>query len=136
MDRKHAAMASVEPSGTSDVYFVRPMLPPIKAEDAHLFELAKRGAEARLGELVQEAKYLIDLFPHLRDSFDKDELPLPFIIAKGAGRVKRITSERPRGRRKSRMSVAVRKAFSERMKRYWAARRKAKQAGRKQAAKS
>ena len=49
---------------------------PRRIDDAHLFELAKRGAKARLGELVQEAKYLIDLFPHLRDSFDKDELPM------------------------------------------------------------
>ena len=52
---------------------------------SHILELAKRGAEARLRELAQEAKYLVELFPHLRDSFDPDELPMPFIIAAGRG---------------------------------------------------
>jgi hypothetical protein len=96
-----------------------------------MLELAKRGAESRWRELAQEAKYLIDLFPHLRDSFDKDEMPLPFIIAKGAGRLKRKKSGTA-GRQK--MSAAARKAVSARMKRYWAARRKATR-GRKVAAK-
>ncbi len=97
---------------------------PRRRQDAHLFELAKRGAEVRLRELVQEAKNLIGLFPHLRDSFDKDELPVPFIIAKGAGRVTRASAaERPRRRR--RMSTAARKAISERMKKSWAKRRRA-----------
>ena len=98
---------------------------PRRKANAHLFEFAKRGAEVRLRELVQEAKNLIGLFPHLRDSFDKDELPLSFIIARGAGRLKQNTAaERPRRRR--RMSAAARKAVSERMRKYWAARRKAK----------
>jgi hypothetical protein len=97
---------------------------PRRRQDAHLYELAKRGAEAQFHELVQEAKYLIDLFPHLRDSFDKDELPLSFILAKGARRVTRASAaERPR--RRQRMSAAARKAVSSRMKRYWAQRRKA-----------
>jgi len=71
---------------------------------SHIVELAKRGAEVRLHELMGEAKNLIKLFPHLRDSFDKDELPLPFIMAKGAGRVRRITPTR----RRRRMSAAAR----------------------------
>jgi hypothetical protein len=62
---------------------------PRRKRDAHLFELAKRGAEVQLRELVQEAKYLIDLFPHLRDSYDGDELPVSFIIRRGAGRAAR-----------------------------------------------
>jgi hypothetical protein len=96
---------------------------PRRRHDAHLFELAKRGAEVQFRELVQEAKNLIGLFPHLRDSFDPDELPLSFIMARGAGRVTRArAAERPRRR----MSAAARKAVSERMRRYWAARRKAK----------
>ena len=92
---------------------------PIRKQHAHLFELAKRGAEVRLRELVQEARNLIGLFPHLRDSFDKDELPISFILAKGAGRLTTISPQRPRRR----MSAAARKAVRERMKRYWAARR-------------
>ena len=49
-------------------------------------ELAKRGAQAQLNDLVHEIKMLVGLFPHLRDSIDKDELPLAFILKKGAAR--------------------------------------------------
>jgi hypothetical protein len=94
---------------------------PRRKRDAHLFELAKRGAEVRLRELVQEAKNVIDLFPHLRDSYDRDELPLSFIIRRDAGPVKRASAAR---RPQRRMSAAARKAVSLRMKRYWAVRRK------------
>ena len=96
---------------------------PRKRQNTQLFELAKRGAEVRLRELVQEAKDLVGLFPHLRDSFNPDELPISFILAKGAGRLTRAHSQGPRRRR--RMSAAARKAVSERMRRYWAGRRKA-----------
>ena len=65
----------------------------------HLLELARRGAEARLHELAQEARYLIELFPHLQDSFDRDELPVSFILATGAG-VTKTTTARPRRRRR------------------------------------
>jgi hypothetical protein len=85
-----------------------------------ILELAKRGAEVRLRELVNEAKNLIGLFPHLRDSFDKDELPLKFIMAEGSGAATKTS-----GRRKRRMSAAARKAVSVRMKKYWAGKRKA-----------
>jgi hypothetical protein len=88
---------------------------------SHLVELAKRGAALRLQELANEARLLVDLFPHLRDSFDKDELPIAFIIAKGSGRLKPKSATRRRS-----MSPAARKAVSARMKKYWAARRKAK----------
>jgi hypothetical protein len=70
--------------------------------------------------LVNEAKNLINLFPHLRDSFDKDELPLTFIMAEGSGAATKTS-----GRRTRRMSAAARKAVSLRMKKMWAARRKA-----------
>jgi hypothetical protein len=96
---------------------------PRRRHDGHLVELAKRGAEVQLRELVQEAKYLIALFPHLRDSYDKDELPLSFIMAKGAGRVTRTSAERPRLRR--RMSAAARMKISQAQKKRWAASRKA-----------
>ena len=87
----------------------------------HLYDLAKRGAEVRLRELVQEAKHLIRMFPHLRDSADKDDLPVPFILARGAQRAgKRVARQQRR-----RVSAAARKAHSRRMKKYWAAKRKA-----------
>jgi hypothetical protein len=87
---------------------------------SHILELAQRGAEARIRELVQEAKHLTGLFPHLRDSFDKDELPVSFILAKGARRARKQGAQQPRRR----MSAAARKALSQRMKKYWAAKRK------------
>ena len=94
---------------------------PRPKRDAHLFEFAKRGAEVRLHELVNEAKNLVGLFPHLRDSFDKDELPLRFIVARDSGAATKHSDVR----RRRRMSAAARKAVSARMKRYWAERRKA-----------
>lgn len=97
---------------------------PRTRQNSRLYELAKRGAEVQLRELVHEVKLLIDLFPHLRDSFDKDELPLSFIVAKDSGA---STKKKPRRRQRSRMSAAARKAVSERMKKYWAARRKAEE---------
>lgn len=90
---------------------------------SHVLELARRGAEVRLRELVNEAKNLIGLFPDLRDSFDKDELPLKFIMAEGSGAATKTS-----GRRTRRLSPAARKAASLRMKKMWAARRKAKKA--------
>ena len=92
---------------------------PRPKRDAHLFEFAKRGAEVRLRELVDEAKNLVGLFPHLRDSFDKDELPLRFIVARDSGAVTKHSGVN----RRRRMSAATRKAVSERMRRYWAAKK-------------
>lgn len=94
---------------------------PKQTREAHLYDLARRGAEARLGELMREVKLLLGLFPHLRDSFDQDELPLPFIIASDSGRI----TESPRtGRRK--VSAAGRRAMSRRMKAYWSKRKATK----------
>ena len=84
----------------------------------HMLELAKRGAEVQLRDLVQEGKYLLDLFPHLRDSFDKDELPLRFIMATESGQKAKAGAQR-------RMSASSRKAVSARMKKNWASKRKA-----------
>jgi hypothetical protein len=92
---------------------------PRHRQNAHLYELAKRGAEVRLRELTQEAKNLVGLFPHLRDSFNADELPISFILAKGAGRLTRANSQGPR--RRQQMSAAAHTAVGERMKKYWAA---------------
>jgi hypothetical protein len=95
----------------------------------HILELAKRGAEVRLGELADELKMLTVSFPHLRDSFDKDELPVSFILKKGARRA----AKRQAGGHRRTMSAAARKAISKRMKKSWVERRKAaaKQAGAK-----
>ena len=68
---------------------------------------------------------LVELFPHLRDSFDKDELPISFIVAKGSGRLTKRDGVR---RKRRRMPAAARKAVSQRMKKYCAARRKATRA--------
>ena len=51
-----------------------------------MLELAKRGAEARFQDLLHEAQMLIEFFPHLPDSFDKNELPISFIVAKARRR--------------------------------------------------
>jgi hypothetical protein len=80
---------------------------------------ARRGAEARLRELADEAKQLLKVFPDLSDSFDEDELPLNFILREGARKA------RVRRRRRT-MSAAQRKVASARMKKYWASRRAAK----------
>ena len=89
---------------------------------SHILELAKRGAEARLQDLAMEAKLLMQLFPHLKDSFDKDELPVSFIVKRDAGR---LTQGRGARRRKG-MSAAARKAVGLRMKKYWAEKRNGK----------
>jgi hypothetical protein len=90
-----------------------------RKHDAHLYELAKRGAEARFGDIIHEAKLLIGLFPHLSDSFDPDELPVSFILAEGRDRAEG-RANRPR----KPWTSARRKAVSARMKKYWATRRK------------
>ena len=87
-------------------------------QPSHILTLARRGAEARFRELVDEAKNLLDLFPNLRDAYDPEELPISFIIKAGAGRPTKVL-------RRRKIDAAARKAISERMKKYWAARRKA-----------
>jgi len=80
---------------------------------------ARHGAKARLRELAEEAKQILTIFPDLSASVDEDELPISFILRKGA-------RKQPTGvRRRRRMSVAQRKAVSARMKKYWASRRAA-----------
>ena len=85
---------------------------------------ARRGAQVRLRELADEAKQLLKVFPDLSASFDEDELPVNFILRKGARKQTTATSV-PRRRR--RMTAAQRKAVSARMKKYWAARRASNQ---------
>jgi hypothetical protein len=75
--------------------------------------LARLGAQARLVELKREEAIIRRAFPEL---FRAGTRPLTGAKANA-----------DRGpRRRSRMSPAARKAVSERMKKYWAERRKAK----------
>jgi len=90
----------------------------------HILALARKGAETRFLELMEEARQLVTWFPHLRDAFDADELPIAFIVAQRSGQL-----ERPSGTNESatsrRASASARKAASLQLTRYWAARRKA-----------
>jgi hypothetical protein len=68
---------------------------------AHLLELTKRGAQAQLNDLLHEVQMLFELFPHLRDSVDSDDLPVNFLLKRG-NRSRLLTKpERPvKGREK------------------------------------
>ena len=81
-----------------------------------LHRLARLGAEARLIALEQERADILRNFPGLAGA------------AKAAPRAGRGRSAAPRRRRQGRMSAAARKAVSVRMKKYWAERRKGKNA--------
>jgi hypothetical protein len=84
---------------------------------SHILELARKGAETRLQELRAEITALIKDFPHLAEQAGT-------AIGTAVGRTE---AEVRRGVRRGRtMSAAARKAVSARMKKYWAARRKAK----------
>jgi hypothetical protein len=86
----------------------------------HILDLAKKGAEARFRELLDEAALLMNSFPHLRDAFDKDQLPISFVLRRESNR------RAAKARRRRKMSAAARKAVSDRMTKYWAAKRKRK----------
>ena len=87
-----------------------------------LKSLARYGAKARLRELADEAKQILKVFPDLSASVDEDELPINFIVRRGARKAATTTPVR---RRRRKMSAAQRKAVGDRMKKYWAARRTA-----------
>lgn len=91
------------------------------AKSFDLKSYARRGAQVRLRELADEAKQLLKIFPDLSASFDEDELPLNFILREGA-RKRATTGIR---RRRPKMTAAQRKAVGERMRKYWAERRRA-----------
>jgi hypothetical protein len=81
---------------------------------SHILEIAKRGAEHRYQELKAEIESLVKLFPHL-PSRSGGLLSAPVETVKRA----------LRRRRRRKMTAAARKAVSDRMKKFWAARRKA-----------
>ncbi len=82
-----------------------------------LRRLARLGAIARLEQLQQEEGAIRAEFPEL---FGRGR--------RGAGRGRSAAPAASRGatRRRRRMSAAARKAVSQRMRKYWAERRKAK----------
>ena len=86
-----------------------------KTANAHLYELAKIGAQTQLRDLLQEVTLLVDLFPHLRDSIDADELPVNFILERGRNRAD--------ARKTPEWTAAKRQAVAARMKKYRATRR-------------
>jgi hypothetical protein len=106
---------------------------PIQLNKEVVARLARFGAQARLEQIEAERRAILSAFPDLARL--SGERPA------GGLRVRRLKMTRktkgaaagaegapvaaPR-RRKKRMSAAARKAVSERMKKYWAARRKEK----------
>jgi hypothetical protein len=93
-------------------------LPKLKHEP-HLYEYAKLGAEARLRDVVEELKLLLELFPHLKDNFDRDELPISFILKRDARRAAiRGEKEKPAGRRT--MSAEAREKIRQAQLKRWA----------------
>jgi hypothetical protein len=86
-----------------------------------LKDLARRGAAARLAELHAEAAALLKAFPDLKGNIDS-----PF-NRRGVAYTDDGTTILPGGKKRHRkpMSAAQRKAVGIRMKKYWAARRKA-----------
>ena len=79
---------------------------------AQLRQWAVRGAEQRLQEIAAEAAAIHRAFPELRDRGQR-----------GAATATVVTAAKGRRRGRANMSAAQRKAVSERMRKYWAARR-------------
>jgi hypothetical protein len=78
--------------------------------------LARLGAQARIAELIAEIDAILKAFPELGRA----------AVRPGHQNIQAEVEPAVRRRKRSTMSVAARKAVSERMKRYWAERRKAK----------
>jgi len=90
---------------------------------SHILELARRGADVRFQELLDDMKLLTLSFPHLRDAVDRDELPVNFLMRQGRDKASAMAST-TRVRRK--MSAAARRKISLAQKRRWAKQRKTK----------
>ena len=81
-------------------------------DSAQLRQWAVRGAEQRLQEIAAEAAAIHQAFPELRDRG-----------ARSAPTATAATAAKGRRRGRSNMTATQRKAVSERMRKYWAARR-------------
>ena len=80
---------------------------------------ARAGAAARIKEIQAELASIAKVFPYL-------QLGSAVSPAMPDGADAGVSARRKRRRKKPRWSAAKRKAVSERMKKYWARRRKAK----------
>jgi hypothetical protein len=80
---------------------------------------AVKGAEQRLGEIAEEAKLIFRTFPELRHRGRGFDLPK----ASATSGANMESPAKATNRRRRKMSAAARKAVSDRMKKYWAARR-------------
>lgn len=85
-----------------------------------LRRFARLGAMRRLEDIRREEAAIRAAFPELFDASAPRRAAAPAAPAKAAKKPARA------GRKRSNMSPAMRKAVSERMKKYWAGRRKAK----------
>jgi hypothetical protein len=83
---------------------------------SQILQLAKRGAEVRLRELLDELKILTLSFPHLRDAVDRDDLPMEFILRRGQEKAGPVQAARSRRK----MSAKARRAISMAQKARWA----------------
>jgi hypothetical protein len=75
---------------------------------SQILQLAKRGAEVRFRELLDEMRVLTLSFPHLRDAVDRDDLPIEFILRRGQEKAGDVQAARSRRK----MSGKARKAIS------------------------
>jgi hypothetical protein len=89
---------------------------------SHILELARRGADARFRELLDELNFLSLSFPHLRDSFDRDDLPVTFILRRGRDKARELGAT---NKRKRTMSASARKAIGDAQRKRWAAQKAA-----------
>src|SRR5438874_6794897 len=97
--------------------------------DERLNDLARRGAEARLREILEEASDLVKMFPPLKNAFDADELPPKFLLRRGADKAALTTAESTLPKKKPgrrRWTTAQRQAQAAKMKAYWAKRDRAR----------
>ena len=91
---------------------------------AQVGKLARMGAAARLAELEPEIATLKRAFPGLKAGGAAAAEAAAATPARGTGRPK--GGGAPKRQRRRKMSAAEKKVVSERMKKYWADRRKAK----------
>jgi hypothetical protein len=87
--------------------------------------LARLGAAVRLTEIAEEAAAVRAAFPAL-GSPTRRRRPRRRVRAAAARPAKPTARTAPKPRTRPKMSAAVRKAVSERMRKYWAGRRQAK----------
>ena len=86
---------------------------------SHILELARRGADARFRELLDELNVLTLSFPHLRDAVDRDDLPVKFILRRGRDKARALDTP------KRKMSAKARKAIGDAQRKRWAAQKAA-----------